>query len=411
MFDESTQGLDACRMTATREPRPEVLALLRESKQRVWDDMPRLVLADWLQEHGDESERALGEVMHSQVLRTFWPWNHYWSETPDYTGRERELITAHAESWLGELARQVKWTVGRGLFRIRCSADQVAGGVFEPPPLPGGMEWVETLSLEHVSLWHSDGAKRAEEIAGSPLLARVGILDLSDAFGLTDWARILASPSLRLLSGLRPGHMLEDSCDSLFRSLDRTGLNCLDLSSAALFETPLRAFLASDRLQQFRALNLRHAVCGSKELMLLAASSACRNLHDLALYAYSATDEALAALFASPHFPSLRRLALTGNRKLTAANIEHLIHSSMPLGYLALGAEVTADAVIALAGSPWASRLTDLELGGFLNLAASRALATSPYLAGLRTLKASCFDSPVLVRRLLAERFGARWLR
>jgi uncharacterized protein (TIGR02996 family) len=34
-------------------PRPEVLAFLRDIKDHPDDDTPRLVLADWLEEHGD----------------------------------------------------------------------------------------------------------------------------------------------------------------------------------------------------------------------------------------------------------------------------------------------------------------------------------------------------------------------
>src|SRR5262249_51144151 len=34
-------------------PRPEVLAFLQDIKENPDDDAPRLILADWLEEHGD----------------------------------------------------------------------------------------------------------------------------------------------------------------------------------------------------------------------------------------------------------------------------------------------------------------------------------------------------------------------
>ena len=49
-------------------PGPEVLALLAEARDRPEEDGPRLVLADYLMEHGDPAEQARGEFIRLQVL-------------------------------------------------------------------------------------------------------------------------------------------------------------------------------------------------------------------------------------------------------------------------------------------------------------------------------------------------------
>src|SRR5262245_13843239 len=46
--------------------RPELLALIQASKQEPDDDTSRLVLADWLAEHGEASDRTRGELIRLQ---------------------------------------------------------------------------------------------------------------------------------------------------------------------------------------------------------------------------------------------------------------------------------------------------------------------------------------------------------
>jgi uncharacterized protein (TIGR02996 family) len=40
------------------EPRPSVLAFLHHIKAHPEEDAPRLILADWLEEHGDDHDVA-----------------------------------------------------------------------------------------------------------------------------------------------------------------------------------------------------------------------------------------------------------------------------------------------------------------------------------------------------------------
>src|SRR5262245_47849809 len=62
------------------------------------DDTPRLVFADWLDEHGDADARARAELMRVQCELARW--------VPDLRRRtqlqrrERELIAQHGPRWL-----------------------------------------------------------------------------------------------------------------------------------------------------------------------------------------------------------------------------------------------------------------------------------------------------------------------
>ena len=50
-------------------PRPEVLAFLRAAREQSDDDTPRLVLADWLEEHGSEADVARAALVRLQCER------------------------------------------------------------------------------------------------------------------------------------------------------------------------------------------------------------------------------------------------------------------------------------------------------------------------------------------------------
>src|SRR5262245_59984508 len=92
---------------------PQLLVFLREIKDRPDDYLPRLVLADWLQDNGD----ARGEFVHLQVRRA------RLSEDDPHAqairGRERTLLRKHALDWLGPLADFASgWSFERGFIHL-----------------------------------------------------------------------------------------------------------------------------------------------------------------------------------------------------------------------------------------------------------------------------------------------------
>src|SRR5207248_3386174 len=65
------------------------------------EDTPRLVLADWLEEFGDEHDRARAEFIRVQCQRESLPWDH--PKQKELGRAERRLRRDHVRHWLGPL--------------------------------------------------------------------------------------------------------------------------------------------------------------------------------------------------------------------------------------------------------------------------------------------------------------------
>src|SRR5262245_43122276 len=94
---------------------PQLRALLDACRDQYDEDVPRLVLADWLEEHGDDSDQARAEFIRLQVEHT--------AGGPGDPGRveqeERieELRERFEDGWVGELAEGgLSWEWQRGLL-------------------------------------------------------------------------------------------------------------------------------------------------------------------------------------------------------------------------------------------------------------------------------------------------------
>ena len=85
----------------------EMLSLLNACRAAPADDTPRLVLADWLEEHGESDRasfiRAQVELSHPTADT---------ARTKQLKELERELVIANAEEWVGDLYR-IAATAGR----------------------------------------------------------------------------------------------------------------------------------------------------------------------------------------------------------------------------------------------------------------------------------------------------------
>src|SRR5262245_41227666 len=85
--------------------------LLATCKALPEDDTPRLVLADWLDDHGEE---ARAELVRLQCRLAGLPTGA--PERAALWAREQELLTAHRQTWLGALAEvSDSWWFRRGL--------------------------------------------------------------------------------------------------------------------------------------------------------------------------------------------------------------------------------------------------------------------------------------------------------
>lgn len=102
-------------------PRPELLSLLARCKEAPEDEASHLVLADWLDEHGNESDRARAEFVRLQCA--FSRLRRYDPARDRIQAQGWSLLERHAAEWLGPLAempRPLWWEdFRRGLLLSR----------------------------------------------------------------------------------------------------------------------------------------------------------------------------------------------------------------------------------------------------------------------------------------------------
>jgi uncharacterized protein (TIGR02996 family) len=159
--------------------RPELMALLADVKENPDDLTPWLVLTDWLEEHGDEADRARAEYcrlcfdkLGKKTYASDW----------ERGERRRELSLEWRVAWLGAIASwapapgsplSLKWHLRRGLVSVWANVV----GLLELSERGVELErweWVEELELAGV------GRSEAKPLAGCPLLlgpstVRVGL--------------------------------------------------------------------------------------------------------------------------------------------------------------------------------------------------------------------------------------------
>src|SRR5205823_4967842 len=87
---------------------------LRDIVETPDEDAPRLIFADWLEDHG-QPERAELIRVQCELARPS-------TSTPrqdELRAREKKLVKAHGQRWLGPLIDRVKnWRFQRGLAHV-----------------------------------------------------------------------------------------------------------------------------------------------------------------------------------------------------------------------------------------------------------------------------------------------------
>jgi uncharacterized protein (TIGR02996 family) len=153
--------------------RPEVRIFFRDIKEHPDDDTPRLIFADWLQEHGDAAAAARGEFLRSCVLRHRLP-----PDDPSYNllkRREGELFTEHRWTWLGPLADRARsWGFERGLIQIEAEAEKLLTHEVAAWARTEAGLWIDALTLTGLT------SNLEVAIYRSHLLGHLNRIDLSD---------------------------------------------------------------------------------------------------------------------------------------------------------------------------------------------------------------------------------------
>ncbi len=227
----------------------EFRALLEEAKSEPEDDVPRQVLADWLQDHDDPR----GEFLFTQLRRA-----RLADDDPEQDGlarRERQVLGEHALTWLGPLADLASgWAFRRGFIVLQARAERLLTGAVDDLAQRGGFDWVEAVLLQEVRSPHLD------RLADSAILDRLTCLDLGyNRFGDAGLERLGRSSRLISLRELRlAGNRLTSTgVRNLAEWSQLEGLFRLDLSHNRIDDVGALALARSDHLDELARLDLR----------------------------------------------------------------------------------------------------------------------------------------------------------
>jgi uncharacterized protein (TIGR02996 family) len=265
------------------------------------DNAPRLVYADWLDEH-DQPERA--EFIRVQVELARLPEGDPRKEA--LGAREQGLMKAHGREWRKELPAWARWhcTYERGFAaEARTTAREFlkgAAGLFRRAP-------IRSLQLENL-----DGPLAAA-VAASPHLEKVSVFVVRDtALTGAGWRTLLAAPGLAQVTDLRlSGGALGPAEVHVFASAPLPArLRSLTLNGCPLGDLGAGELAASPRLAGLTTLRLLNAGVGEEGARTLAASQTLANLTRLELDYNWIGDDGVKALAASPHLGKLAHLGL-----------------------------------------------------------------------------------------------------
>jgi uncharacterized protein (TIGR02996 family) len=277
------------------------------------DDTPRLVFADWLDEH-DEPERA--EFIRLQIQSAKLPDG---KRKAQLQSREEELLEAHTEEWTEPLREFEGSRTGdfyifrRGFVEVIGSDGEIMAEegdrVFELAPI----REIKFADLEEYA-----------DLAKCKWFLRLNALDLKGS-GLShyfDPAPLIKSRYLANLKRLRlageddNGHLDLKGVKALVAAKYLGNVEDLDLSGNWLnqFNSGTFAhFLTAKNLPALRKLYLRGVGIRDDGAERLAATRWAEQLTHLDLSRNSIGDRGARAVLASPHLKKLESLDLTGN--------------------------------------------------------------------------------------------------
>lgn len=420
------------------------------------EDTPRLMFADWLDEHDDSQRaefvrvqvelnrlRAADEDLPDAAENDFfqnrdWPIAWRASDFPrriELLGREKALHREHAAGWRAGLPKYANNEATRNAVRFRRGfvghAQVSLGPLVKDPAALWRHEPVESILLAY-----SSGADRRKVPKCAPLAALRELQTLDGDGNESALAPYAECPHLSGLRRLAIGHqtITDDGAEALANSSYlrpmALELACHTLSTKSLrrvlstaFTSRLRRFrpnglpvggadvLADAPLGALRHLDLNRCGLGDG-VAALARSAHLTRLVTLDLTNNGLTDTALEALAEWPGLASVQVLGLNYNHDVTGRGVASLLESPhfrprfVALQYAHLGAEGAR----ALAAWSGLTNLIGLDLSHTqLTAAGATALANSPHWHDLRDLRLWSYGSTEYREALdrFRERFGA----
>jgi uncharacterized protein (TIGR02996 family) len=343
---------------------PEVLAFLKAIKEQEFDgshgsdwsdarplnDAPRLVFADWLEEHGNGGLAELIRVTceAAQACQT-------WCLTGNKDRREGtlnrrarrlskvcetgwlQLLTPEQQQWLQPMRRRKRIICHfyRGLIHI--SFDAVDLRQLESLAGSEAWAWVEDIDLYHVN------GETIAAVAASPLLNGPCSLDTTEVDLDSAAASTLAhSRRLTKLSNLRlSGHFSGAALERIVASPHLTRLTKLELIGGPVSDEVAAALVRLPLPRHVTVLGLGASGIDDQSMKTLASWPALGQLSELHIGGNKFADRGIKALAASPHVANLKLLGMQNN-----------------------AAEIGDSATEALVNSPYLQKLEHLLIEG-----------------------------------------------
>jgi uncharacterized protein (TIGR02996 family) len=316
------------------------------------DDRPRLVYADWLEEHG---QRDRARLIRVQIELERLPAN---TEAPTALQVEEEQLEAVCKKSLPQLDGITWGSFDRGL--VRSVYPDTPAAFHRHASVIGDMGSVHRVAFEN-----RDGFDVLAQVSA---LARFTELIVDD------------DPHVYNRDG-DPNHR---------------------------FNADLQAVFASAHCPRLRRLELVTCQLGPRGAKALADCPHLASLTHLGLMDNYIGDEGLAALADSPYLTALRSLGI-GLNDLGPAGVEALA-ASVSLGGLeelilgeTWGHYIGPAVGVALGRSPYLTRLRELTIYDEIEALGAAGLAQAPNLAGLTYLKLCCASGPDAARALAAS--------
>jgi uncharacterized protein (TIGR02996 family) len=332
-------------------------AFLSAIADRPDDDLPRLVYADWLDEHGDP-DRA--EFIRVQIEHARLPLND--PRRAELLVRERALLAEHRDAW-------------------------------KMPQIPGVAQLFQRGFVDQLDTTGAWLLAHQQTLLAAPMVRELKIRNASsagmDLAALPGLERIVHLDLTNTLSG-------PEFIPAFLAAAPLNSLRALTLAGCGFYTWAVPPLLEVERLRQLRRLDLWGNPFGDEGAALIAGSPHLANLTALNLSAHeqqfvdclhAAGAQALAD---TPHLTRLRVLDLS-DHYIGDAGLIDLVNSPnarslerLAVAYNEIG-ELGDSGIEAVVGSANLSNLKELGFGGNkLSPLGAEALAAWPHLEHMR---------------------------